>query len=227
MIGKEFSVSDFENLHLSKCDESLIYEFLKSINNETIGRKISRSLNQRKQGHFDKAMLNISEANRDQVLAIRAIQSILDKLESREKTEVIFEKYRQILPFQIGLTNGEEVLNFLTQIKLFFGDELPKITSNLYDNEEKVSLLIEELTFFEERGKGKITQKEIDIMRDNILTLIDEIQLTKKLIVTTIFNSISEKNSLTSSNDMFRLIKNAYLITTSSMETLDAKLIEV
>ena len=227
MIGKIFSVSDFENLYLSKCDESLVYEFLKLINNETLGRKVSRSLNQRKQGYFDKAMLNISEANRDQVLAIREIQSILDKLESRGKTEIIFEKYQQIFPFQIGLANGEEVLNILTQIKLIFGEELPKITSGLYDNEEKVSLLMEELTFFEERMEGEITQKEIDVMRDNILTLIDEIQSTKKLMITNIFNYFSKNNIVASSNDRSRLIKNIYLIMTSSMEILDTKLIEV
>jgi tetrahydromethanopterin S-methyltransferase subunit H len=73
MINKKFSESEFEILQLPKCEESLVYDFLKSINNETLGMKVSIALNQRKQGHFDKAMLNISEANRDQVLAIREI----------------------------------------------------------------------------------------------------------------------------------------------------------
>jgi len=58
-----------------------------------LGKKVSIALNQRKQGYFDKAMLNISEANRDQVLAIRNLQGVFDKLAGQGKTEVIFEKY--------------------------------------------------------------------------------------------------------------------------------------
>ena len=74
MTGKQLSEIDLEDLHLSKCDESLVYNFLKLINNETLRRKVLISLNQREQGHFNKAMFNISEANRDQLLAIREIQ---------------------------------------------------------------------------------------------------------------------------------------------------------
>jgi len=227
MIGKKCFESDFENLHLSKCDKSLVYDFLKLINNETLGVKVSRSLNQRKQGHFDQAMLNISEVNRDQVLAIRQIQGILDKLESRGKTEIIFEKYRQIFPFQIGLTNGEEILDLLTQIELLFVGKFQAIANDLYDNEEEVGLFYEELNFLEERMKGKIPQKELDIMRNNILIMVDKIQSTKKIIINNIVNYISEKNILINSNDMLGLVKCFYLIMTSSVETLDARLVNV
>jgi len=227
MIGKKCSESDFKNLYLLKCDKSLVYDFLKLINNETLGVKVSRSLNQRKQGHFDQAMLNISEVNRDQVLAIRQIQGILDKLESRGKTEIIFEKYRQIFPFQIGLTNGEEILDLLTQIELLFVGKFQAIANDLYDNEEEVGLFYEELNFLEERMKGKIPQKELDIMRNNILIMVDKIQSTKKIIINNIVNYISEKNILINSNDMLGLVKCFYLIMTSSVETLDARLVNV
>ena len=227
MISKKYSEADFENLQLSKCDASLVSDFIRSINNETTGRKVSIAINQREQGHFDKAMLNISEVNRDQVLAIREIQTILDKIEGRRKTEVIFEKYRQIFPFQIGLTNGEEVLNLLTQIKSLFNSELSKILIELHENEEEVSLLTEESTFFEERMKGRISEKEIDEMRENISVLAEKIFVTKRKILNNLINFVAEKNISISFDDRLRLIKSFYLIITSSIETLDAKLIEV
>ncbi len=171
MLRMKYSESDFENLQLSKCDDSLVYNFLKLINNETLGRKVSISLTQRDQGHFDKAMLNISEANRDQVLAIREIQAILDKLEDRKQTEVIFDKYRQIFPFQIGLINGEDVLNLLSQIQNIFTDDYKKITCELYNYEDEVNLLNEEFIFYEERMKGKITENELNTMNSNISIL--------------------------------------------------------
>jgi len=227
MITKEYSESDFKYLSLSKCDKALVCDFLHLINKETLAGKVSRSLSQRKQGHFDRAMLSISEVNRDHVLAIREAQEILDKLKNRDKTEIAFEKYRQFFPFQIGITNGDEILNLLTHIKLLFNDEFPSIVNNLHDNEMKVGLLNDELDFFEKRMEGLATQKELDALRNNISILVKDIQLAKKLIINNIVNGISEKEFLTSFNDMLGLVKCIYLIMTSSVETLDANLVYV
>jgi len=227
MTAKECSEFDFKYLHLSKCDKSLVYDFLSLINKETLAGKVSRSLGLRKQGHFDKAMLNISEVNRDQVLAIREAQEILDKLKSQEKTEIVFEKYRQTFPFQIGITNGDEILNIINQIKLLFDGGFSSIVSKLHDNEVKVGLLNDELDFFEKRMKGLAAEEESDTLRNNILILVEEMQLAKKLIIDNIVNGISEQKFLTNSNDMLGLVKCIYLIMTSSVETLDANLVDV
>lgn len=95
-------------------EEILVRDLIEVVRENTIGYKVATALNERKQGQFDKAMLNISEANRDQVLSIRAIQSIIDKICGTSRTEVIFEKFRQFHPFQIGLKNGKDVLELLS-----------------------------------------------------------------------------------------------------------------
>lgn len=74
MIRKEFSVSDFENLDLTKCDKTLVADFFQIVNRETLGMKVSNAMHQRQQEHFNKAMLSITEVNRDRVSAIREIQ---------------------------------------------------------------------------------------------------------------------------------------------------------
>ena len=94
-----------------------LQNLLEVVQAETLGKKVAIATNQRSQGHFDKAMLNISEVNRDQVLSIREIQAIIDQAKGNLKTEVIFEKFRQFYPFQIGLTHGKDVLELLRLIK--------------------------------------------------------------------------------------------------------------
>jgi hypothetical protein len=78
---------------LSEVEDILIQDLINVVREKTFGHKVATALNQRKQGILNKAMLNITEANRDQVLSIRAIQSIIDKTEGVSKTEVVFEKY--------------------------------------------------------------------------------------------------------------------------------------
>ncbi|MBW2564994.1 MAG: hypothetical protein JRE29_13370 [Deltaproteobacteria bacterium] len=80
----------------------LFQNLLDVVQAETLGKKVAIALNQRSQGHFDKAMLNISEANRDQVLSIREIQAIIDRAKGKLKTEVVFEKCFGIVEFNQG-----------------------------------------------------------------------------------------------------------------------------
>ena len=221
------SEPDFEKLEIEKCDKSIVNDFLKVINNQTLAKKISNALNLKKQGHFNKAVLYVTEANRDQVLAIREIQNILDKLEVSTKTEIILEKFRQTLPLQIGLTNGEEVLDLLNQIKAGYNGEFQNIISEFHYNEEELYGLTEELTFFQERMKDRISEKEINEIKEKVLVSSNKIVSTKKIILDNLIRFVIEKINSITIDDRLKLIKNFYLIITSSIETIDAKMVEV
>jgi len=140
----------------------LFQNLLDVVQAETLGKKVAIALNQRSQGHFDKAMLNISEANRDQVLSIREIQAIIDRAKGKLKTEVVFEKYRQFYPFQIGLTHGEDVLELLSLIKDECDFDLEELVADLHKNEEIITPIIEELNFYETKMEGRISEDEIN-----------------------------------------------------------------
>jgi len=226
MNSKHFSESNFKNLNIVTCDKIVVAGFLKIINGETVGEKVSTALTQRHQGHFDKAMLNISEANRDQVIAIREAQFILDKLAGRTNTEVIFEKYRQTIPFQIGVTNGEEVLNIVSLIQSAVTDSSITL-SELHENEVKLQSLNEEFTFISERMKDRLSETEIEAMKNELSELSSAIFSMKEMVVHEIFSIIARKMRDINGNDLLNLVKNFYLIVTSSIETLDAKDVEV
>ncbi|MFC1533668.1 hypothetical protein ACFL7M_09925 [Thermodesulfobacteriota bacterium] len=227
MIEKKYYESDFENLELSKCNKSHVNSFLKIVNSKTLGRKVAIAVNLKKQGHFNKAVLYITEANRDQVLAIREIQTVLDKLEGREKTEVLLEKFRQIFPLQLGLTNGEEVLDLLMQIKAVYEGRFSEIISELHHNEEELDMLLEELSFFQERMKEKISEKELDDIKEKVSQATGIISSTKNMIINNLIKFFNERFNSITIDDRLCLIKNCYIIITSSIETLDAKLVEV
>ena len=227
MLEKNFSESDFANLEMVKCNTSYVHDFLNSINNITLGIKLAIAIRLKNQGHFNKSVLYISEVNRDQVLAIREMQTILYALENRGKTEVIFERFRQILPMQIGPRNGEEVLNLLNQIKAGYSGKHIEIISELHDNEKKLDELNEELSFFQERMSGRITENEFNEIKKKVSQTASKIFSTKRMIVDNLIKFVNDKFNSITNDDRLCLIKNLYLVITSNIETLNYKQVEV
>ena len=194
---------------------------------ETLGKKVAAALNQRSQGHFDKAMLNISEANRDQVLSIREIQAIIEKANGNLKTEVVFEKYRQFYPFQIGLTHGEDVLELLSLIKYECDFDLEESVADLHNDEEMLNSISEEFNFYETRMKGRISEDEINELKKKVNNINRKIFESKTSIIDIICGVVQGKFPQIADAHKIILVKNIYLILTSSIQTLDAKFVEV
>ena len=225
---EEFNLQIILNKNgFSRLEESLVQELNNVFEEGTLGHKVQIAINQKKQGHFDKAMLNIAEANRDQVLSIRKIQSILDNIKSNSKTEIIFEKYRQVHPFQIGLVNGKDVLELLSLVKNQCDFNMEEKIADLHRNEKLVDPIREELQFCETRMKGQLPENEIHELMGNLETLKTRIFEIKTSILDCICKVIQREYNLESNMNRIMLIKNIYLVISSSIQTLDAKLVEV
>jgi hypothetical protein len=194
---------------------------------ETFGKKVAIAINQRSQGHFDKAMLNISEANRVQVLSIREIQAIIDRAKAKLKTEVVFEKYRQFYPFQIGLTHGEDVLELLSLIKDECDFDLEELVADLHKNEEMVAPIIEELNFYETKMKGRISEDEISELKKKVKKITKKIFEKKTSIIDNTSGIVQGEYPQIADAHKLILVKNMYLVLSSSIQTLDAKSVEV
>ena len=227
MTEDKFSEFDFEKLEITKCNKSSMNDLLKVINGETLGKKVKIAISLKKQGHFNRAMLNITEANRDQVIAIREIQGILDKLENRNKTEIVFENFRQSLPLQIGLSNGKDVLALLDRIENNFEGTLSEKTNELHQAEEELDIMHEEAIFFQERMKGRISAKELDDSKEKVTQLARKVYRAKKLIADNLIEFVTEKYNVLAAEDRLSLISNIYRVITSSIETKDSKFVNV
>lgn len=227
MTENVFSESDFNKLDLKKCNNLSVKDFLNVINSETLGKKVSTAINLKKQGHFNQAMLYVTEANRDQIIAIREIQGILDKLQNRDKTEIIFEKYRQTIPLQIGLSNGNDVLELLNGIGNKFEGTLSIKTKELHQMEEELDIVHDEFLFFQERMRGKISSEELDQIKEKVSQQTRSVYLAKKQIAGTLVEFVTERYKTLVAEDRIMLIRNIYLIITSSIETKDSKFTNV
>ena len=208
-------------------NDEVFQSLIEVVQAETLGKKVAIALNQKSQGHFDKAMLNISEANRDQVLSIREIQSIVDEVNDNIKTEVVFEKYRQFYPFQIGLTNGGDVLDLLGLIKHQCDFDLTEFVADLHNNEEMIDPIIDELKFFETKMKGRISEGEIIELKKKIVKIEQRIFKRKASIIDSISGVIQGEFPQVADTQKLYLIKNIYLVLSSSIQTLDAKFVKV
>ena len=203
-------------------DESLFHDLNNILIEKTLGNKVATALKHKKQGQFEKAMLKISEANRDQILSVREIQTIFDKSEGHAKTEVIFEKYRQFYPFQIGLTNGEEVLELLNFIKVNCDFDIDELVADMHKKEEMIDPILEEVNFYETRMAGQNAEDEINVLKNKIRNLSDNLNEIKTKLIDCFCGIIQNKYFHLSQADKIKLIKNCFIIFTSSIQTLDS-----
>jgi hypothetical protein len=179
----------------SKADddlESAVQRFCDLIEAPSLNVKVSTAVELRKQGHFNKAMLMISEANRDQVISIRKIQNILDKVNATTIKEVVFAKYRQFFPLEIGIENGDEVIELLDDKLVGKDAEILESKGAIHSCELQKETECERLSFFEKRfGHGKEAD-EINKMKESLKSIDTRIMKSKGTILNKIFKIVNE-----------------------------------
>ena len=99
--------------------------------------------------------------------------------------------------------------------------------ADLHRNEKLVDPIREELQFYETRMKGQLPENEIHELMGNLETLKTRIFEIKTSILDCICKVIQREYNLESNMNRIMLIKNIYLVISSSIQTLDAKLVEV
>jgi len=223
MSYTSFSENSFQRIDFSECRSVIVKDFFEIINGKTLGAKVSNAIDLRSKGVFNDAMLAMCEINRDQVQAVRDIQKIIDEVEDKGRTEVIFDKYRQTFPFQIGLINGDDVLQLLNKIQ----EDLSDIVKRVHQNESEIVTLSEELTFYETRMAGRIPDSEVESLRNRVKSINDTIVTAKEQIINSIISLVFEKFQTTECEQIVSITKNLYLIETSSIETLPAEKVNV
>lgn len=216
MKNSGFDKENFPEIDFSGCCSVIINDFLDVLNGKTLGAKVSDAIELRSKGMFNDAMLLISEINRDQVLAIRDIQKIIDKYEGKERTEVILDKFRQKFPFQIGLVNGDDVIKLLSNnLK-----SLATHVDGLHKNETKIIAFREELLFYQTRMAGRIPESEVANLCNTVSAIDKDIISAKEYIINVISSFVFDAFQNADIEDKVTVVKNLFLIQTSSIETL-------
>lgn len=151
--------------------EYAVQKFCEQIETPSLNVKVDDAIVLRDQGHFNKAMLNISEANRDQVISIRNIQRILYEVNGTDFKEVVFLKYRQFFPLEIGIENGDEVIMILDEKLAGHDVKILEIKREIHSYELQQKAESERLSFFERRFGNGDEVDEINKMRENLRSI--------------------------------------------------------
>ena len=89
--------------------------FTKSIQQRSLAFAFFEAKESRRKGDFNRAMLGVSEVVRDHVTALRNIQNLFDELSGSKPKQVVFQKFRQFEPLEVGMENAPDVFRILNE----------------------------------------------------------------------------------------------------------------
>lgn len=167
--------------------DSKIKEFREKIERPSLNLKVSDALTLKRQGHFDKAMLKIAEANRDQVTFIRPIQTLVGQARGEHFPEVVFERFRQFEPFEIGIADADAVLPILLALD---NGPLKESISKLHDHEIRKRDEEDYLSFLAERQDDDGESEDCRKSRSETASIDKSLNDTRTKILTEVFSVV-------------------------------------
>lgn len=195
--------------------------FQMQLKKDSLKQRVDDALLFRKQGHFDKAMLGISEVNRDQVTALRKIQSLLARVDDATYPVPVFDRFRQHKPLEIGLSDATPTLRLLGELNAQDNPGMSDAVSLFHELEGKIRDESGYIDFLQKKGAVTSELEKAEADRNDLLLEVDE---ARAAILRTIFIKIDIRTeNLEPSRDNSRLflelVQNVYQVITSSIAT--------
>lgn len=218
---------DVSGLSATNAKEALV----KVVQDDGLGALTRSALQFRKEGRIDRSIQLITKANRFQLDAIEAIQQTFDELAARPTSKVVFAKYRQLYPFEMGIENGGDVLQLLCEFKAEFGADHSEQIERLHQLESEKASEEERLDFFESRYSDGSEKSNIDAARAAVQLLtknIDEIKLRTLSVVLAAVDRVVASPGRTDIDLVAKceLSKWLFVLATSPTQTRHAKYVK-
>jgi len=140
--------------------------FTESLKQHSLSFAFFEAKESRQKGDFNKAMLMVSEVVRDHVTALRNIQNLFDELSGNEPRQVVFQKFRQFEPLEVGMENAPEVLRILNEFVNPWKSENSELIKKYLelekqvDYEKKKSAVLERFASTVEDSQESVEQHE-------------------------------------------------------------------
>lgn len=171
---------------------SIFEDFRAEICKPSLNVKVQSAVTYRRQGHFDKAMSQISEVNRDQITSIRSIQSILAKITGEPYSEAVFEKFRQFEPFELGVSKADPVLILLSKLDHNTNPDFRNLRSRLRETELQHEDQTQYLSFLKRKYGEETHGAEIEETTINIGLSDDALLKLRLSIIERVISVIDE-----------------------------------
>lgn len=92
---------------------ALASDLLTTLESESLHAPVQTALDLKQQGRIDQSIGLITKANRRQLDAIEGLQSAFNAIRGAPDRAVVLAKFRQFQPFEMGIENGDAVLDLL------------------------------------------------------------------------------------------------------------------
>ncbi|MEX3007840.1 hypothetical protein [Hoeflea sp. TYP-13] len=199
---------------------------------DSLGALIASALAFRKQGRMGDAISQITRANRAQLDAIEGIMHKLDGVLERPKSEVVFAKYRQVFPFEMGVENADDVLDL---VRVFYRDTPSDISSKIGQLHSLEAAWTEETTaleFFKDRFQNGGAEAEIEQAQGKLDSIAEELEDVRSAIVgavTSVVVSELDRHEIGAKEPsaIYEISGWLYQIVTSPTLTKPAKKVEI
>ena len=228
---------DIKFIKGTECDSGTLAVFRAQIDDimacnqkPSLDLRVRDAFTLREQGHFSVAMRTIAEVSRDQVLAIRRIQNLFSRLANVPNQHVVFSKFRQQLPLEIGVENAGDTLTLIMQLDLLSDGLLPRLRDEFHSLEADLKVEEERLGFFQARFPDEVN--EIAGMTELISTLAARQIEINETLLTNIFDLVgalvaSRYGFQGNENQFLEISANLFFVYMSPIKTKAALSVEV
>ncbi len=139
-----------------------------AVENDTLNTLVISAVRYRSQGRIDQSIQLITQANRAQLDAIEALQGILDTLNGRPKQQVVFSRYRQFIPFEMGVEEADDALGLIGSLRDERAPGTRAQCKRLHELEAARNDEVDRLEFFEQRFVDGSQSETIEEARTNL-----------------------------------------------------------
>lgn len=133
----------------------------------------------RRQGNFNNAMLLVSELVRDHITSLRTIQKIFDQIHGDEQRQVVFRKFRQCEPLEVGLDNAPDVLMVIDQFIIPWRQDNQETLTGYLDTEQQIDLEMQKLEVFQRLTSPQVTSAEIKEQQEKSERLLQKLMILR------------------------------------------------
>ncbi|WP_282609457.1 hypothetical protein [Pelagibius sp. Alg239-R121] len=188
IIRKQLSESALPPVHLEKAEEGLVTV----VEKDSLGALIASAIASKNQGRIDEAISNVTKANRQQLDAIEGITKTLDEVFDRPANEVVFAKFRQISPFEMGVEGADDVLDLVRrfQREMLLADSSQ--IERLHELESEQTEEFEALAFFRERFSDGSAKADVEEIETKLKSIADELERTKTVILSSVIMAVCD-----------------------------------
>ena len=120
-------------------DSNYLVKFTKSLEENSLAFALYEANEFRQKGNMNKAILIVSELVRDHITSLRYIQRIFDKIHGNDERKVVFEKFKQWEPLEVGISNAPDTLRIVDEFIAPWKEENRNMIKMYLDLEKKVS----------------------------------------------------------------------------------------